>query len=46
MKNIQVNPLQKKAINKFMIIRDRLQSIYYINFIENIQFNISNFLLY
>jgi hypothetical protein len=37
MKNIQVNPLQKKAINKFMIIRYRLQSIYYVNFVENKQ---------
>jgi hypothetical protein len=29
--------LAKKAINKFMIIRYRLQSIYYVNFVENKQ---------
>jgi hypothetical protein len=28
---------KKKAINKFMIIRYRLQSIYYVNFVENKQ---------
>jgi hypothetical protein len=38
----------KKVINKFMIIRYKLQSIYYVYFVENkqrknIQFNISNF---
>jgi hypothetical protein len=27
----------KKAINKFMMIRYRLQSIYYVNFVENKQ---------
>jgi hypothetical protein len=27
----------KKIINKFMIIKYRLQSIYYVNFIENKQ---------
>ena len=42
--------LAKKAINKFMIIRYRLQSIYYVYFVENKQrktkkFNICNFLL-
>jgi hypothetical protein len=41
-----MNPLQK-IINKFMIIKYRLQSIYYVNFVENkqknIQFNIRNF---
>jgi hypothetical protein len=29
--------LAKKTINKFMIIRYRLQSIYYVNFVENKQ---------
>jgi hypothetical protein len=49
MKNIQVSPLQK-CNYKFMIIRYRLQSIYYVCFVENkqrknIQVNTSNILL-
>jgi hypothetical protein len=30
-------PCKKKAINKFMMIRYILQSIYYVNFVENKQ---------
>jgi hypothetical protein len=29
--------LTKKTINKFIIIRYKLQSIYYVNFVENKQ---------